>query len=436
MSMLNMCGMELGYYEVFPPKSMNVKIANLPMKDESGKPLEHEGTPLLRSALVATKDIKKGGLIYKALRTHCTHCLRKIDFPLSFPDDPLEATYCSKTCHMTSKVQSQNVLFGLEPPLPPTPGVDEEENPKTEEELEARRKAQEDFMELLRNTGVTRPLLVARFIACMIAEQSAKLGAVVPTSPPSKSSKPPSPAALFGLPEAEGDADTYSFYDHIERLRFLELLESSTETTEMEALKKVLQAAMEGLEQFVGDRYALLKGKMAYNSIGVCFSGGRDDKPITTVRPEDFERTRTPYGTSRQIGSAFYRVSSYDPQLCHSCAPNTRPSFSAGTAELHLVASTDIPAGTELTMAYVDVNQGPNETPLEARRRRRYELARSWRFACECERCLKEVEEGILKEDERKGEDDNLDVGEGAKLEEAVRRFGAAEQAQTQGNAE
>ncbi|KAG9104192.1 hypothetical protein FRC06_004617 [Ceratobasidium sp. 370] len=405
---------------------MNVKIANLPMKDKSGKPLENEGVPLLRSALVATKDIKKGGLIYKALRTHCTHCLRKIDFPLSFPDDPLEATYCSKTCHMASKSQSQNVLFGLEPPLPPTPGVDEEEKPKTEEELAARRKAQEDFVELLRNTDVTRPLLIARFIACMIAEQSAKLGAVAPASPLSKSSKPSSPAALFGLPEPEGDANTYSFYDHIERLRFLEILETPAEIAEMEALKKVLQAAMDGLEQFVGDRYALLKGKMAYNSIGVCFSGGRDDKPIVTVRPEDVERTRTPYGTSRQIGSAFYRVSSY---LSHSCAPNTRPSFSAGTAELHLVANTDISAGTELTMAYVDVNQGPSETRLEARRRRRQELARGWRFACECERCLKEVEEGILKEDEKRGEDDNLDVGEGAKLEEAVRRFGAAEQA-------
>ncbi|KAG8761771.1 hypothetical protein FRC12_009347 [Ceratobasidium sp. 428] len=198
---------------------MNVKIANVPMKDKSGKPLESEGTPVLRSTLVTTKDIKQGELIYKenavvtaldldlqALRTHCTHCLRKIDFPLSFPDDPLEATYCSKTCHIASKTQSQNTLFGLEPPLPSIPGDDEEQKPKTEEELAARRKAQEDFVELLRTTGVTRSLLVARFIACMIAEQSVKLGVTVPDSPSSKLSKPPSSAALFGIPEAEGDS--------------------------------------------------------------------------------------------------------------------------------------------------------------------------------------------------------------------------------------
>ncbi|KAG8719447.1 hypothetical protein FRC09_011118 [Ceratobasidium sp. 395] len=326
-----------------------------------------------------------------------------------------------------SKTQSQNTLFGLEPPLPSIPGDDEEQKPKTEEELAARRKAQEDFVELLQTTGVTRSLLVARFIACMIAEQSVKLGAAVPDSPSSKSSKSPSSAALFGIPEAEGDSTVYSFYDHIERLRFLEIVETPAELAEMEALKGVLQTGMEGLEQFVGDRYALLKGKMAYNSIGVCFDGGREDKPIVTVRPEDVERTRTPHGTSRQTGSALYRVSSY---LAHSCAPNVRPFFPEGTAELHLIASTDIPAGTELTMAYVDVNQGPSETRLEARRRRRQELARGWRFACECERCLKEVEEGILKEDEKKGEDEALNVGEGAKLEEAVRRFGGEERPQ------
>ena len=65
MSVLKICDIMSGYYDVFPPKSMNVKIANLPMKDKSGKPLENEGTPILRSALVATKNIKVGELIYK-----------------------------------------------------------------------------------------------------------------------------------------------------------------------------------------------------------------------------------------------------------------------------------------------------------------------------------------------------------------------------------
>ena len=44
-------------------------------------------------------------------------------------------------------------------------------------------------------------------------------------------------------------------------------------------------------------------------------------------------------------------------------------------------------------MAYVDVAQHEGETAEEARRRRRYELARGWRFKCECERCLADAPE-------------------------------------------
>ena len=39
-------------------------------------------------------------------------------------------------------------------------------------------------------------------------------------------------------------------------------------------------------------------------------------------------------------------------------------------------------------MAYVNVTRQPEESPEEARRRRRYELARGWKFACQCSRCL------------------------------------------------
>ncbi|KAH7343406.1 MAS20 protein import receptor-domain-containing protein [Rhizoctonia solani] len=424
-----------GYYDVFPPKKMNVKIANVSMKDKSGKPAENDGKPILRSTLVSAKDIKAGDVIYmekavvaaldfdlQNLRTHCTHCLRRVDTPISVPDDPLDATYCSKGCQTASYIQSQNVLFGLDPPVPPNP--DEPEKPKTEAELVERRKSQEEFVETLRKAGATRALLVARFIASMVAEQSAKLGAAI-----NPSSKDSSPADLFGLPEPEGDPTAYSFYDHVERLKYLEILETPIELEEVNALKKVMKNAMEGLEEFVGDRYPLLKGKLAYNAIGVAFGSGRDDKPPVTVRPEDIERTRTPHGTSRQTGSAFYRVSSY---LAHSCIPNVAPSFHTGTSDLHLVANEDIPEGTELTMSYVDVNQGPAETRLEARRRRRQELARGWRFACECPRCLKEVEDGILNEDKNTegdgaAKEENLELGPEAKLEDAVRRYETGE---------
>ncbi|KAF8709445.1 MAS20 protein import receptor, partial [Rhizoctonia solani] len=418
------------YYDVFPPKNMNVKIVNVPVKDKSGQPTESDGKPILRSTLVSNKDIKAGDVIYmekavvatldfdlQNLRTHCTHCLRRIDAPISVPDDPLDATYCSKGCQVASKIQSQNVLFGLDPPLPSN--SEEPEKPKTEAELVERRKSQEEFVETLRKTGATRALLVARFIACMVAEQSAKLGAAV--SPSSKNS---SPADLFGLPEPEGDSNTYSFYDHVERLKYLEITETPIEIEEVNALKKAMKNAMEGLEEFVGDSLRLPYDQKILNAL--VHQVERLGKPALHFIgfPHTYAAISLPSKIPDQLNVILI-------QLAHSCAPNVAPSFHTGTSDLHLVANENIPSGTELTMAYVDVNQGPTETRLEARRRRRQELARGWRFACECSKCLKEVEEGILEEDKKAEGDaavkEDLELGSEAKLEDAVRRYESGE---------
>jgi len=148
------------------------------------------------------------------------------------------------------------------------------------------------------------------------------------------------------------------------------------------------------------------------------------------------ERTRTPNGTAHQIGSAFYRVSSYVRhllalhmsvlisrfhQLNHSCAPSAKPAFTSGTAELHLVATRDIKAGEEITVSYVDTSKRSKDNAMEARRRRRMELARGWHFACSCTRCEEEkVTLNIVVPP--KGEPDLPPQGS-AKLEPAVERF-------------
>lgn len=78
--------------------------------------------------------------------------------------------------------------------------------------------------------------------------------------------------------------------------------------------------------------------------------------------------------------------------LVHSCAPNARPSFSNGTAELHLIANKPIKKGDEISVAYVDVTQHEGESAVDARTRRRKEIARGWRFACKCSKCMAESE--------------------------------------------
>jgi len=96
------------------------------------------------------------------------------------------------------------------------------------------------------------------------------------------------------------------------------------------------------------------------------------------------------------------RCSHYiDPQISHNCAPSAKPVFSAGTAQLHLTATRALKKGDEITVAYVDVSQYSGETLEAARRRRRTELARGWRFACSCKRC---AEEGLQSGNESESE--------------------------------
>jgi import receptor subunit TOM20 len=138
-------------------------------------------------------------------------------------------------------------------------------------------------------------------------------------------------------------------------------------------------------------------------------------QPEAKCRPENVEKTRTPYGTHRQIGSAIYTVSSY---LGHSCQPSSRPSFASGTSEMSIIACRDLKKGDELTIAFVDVNQHANETMLDCRRRRRVELARGWGFACRCERCTEESKSMTLMEDLSEEQQKDL-----SRVEDVVSKF-------------
>jgi import receptor subunit TOM20 len=127
----------------------------------------------------------------------------------------------------------------------------------------------------LKRTGNTAPLLVARFIGRVVSDETAKLVPAELAVPPPPSDLP-EPDAL--QPSAYGSEYTYN--DHMERLRHLEIEESPSTEEEVTLLKKILANAMAGLEEFFKDdqKYLTLKGTMLYNGIGVSYSGGRDDK--------------------------------------------------------------------------------------------------------------------------------------------------------------
>jgi import receptor subunit TOM20 len=58
---------------------------------------------------------------------------------------------------------------------------------------------------------------------------------------------------------------------------------------------------------------------------------------------------------------------------------------------MHLIATRDVKAGDEITVSYVDASVHDDEDVVQARYRRRKELVRGWRFACQCDRCVREA---------------------------------------------
>lgn len=398
---LDVKGRVEGYYEIFPPKRMNVSTKTVEVADPSGN-------KVLKRILVADKDFTAGEVVYteqpivtvldqdlEGKGSHCSLCLCQINEGTALkPDgDRLASAFCSKECEAKLKAESQLLLFGPEYAIPI------ELNPNQDpENAKKREDVQIAFSHFVRESGKTQATLVARFIAKQVINETMKL---LPPDHPSNPATQPQAAA-----DNEWTTNGYTLLDHMERARFLEL---SGKEGEAEQLRSIMKANLPGLEEFVTDeRYTVLTGKMAYNAYGVSLSGGRDDKPPPDANPEDVELTRTPNGTARQVGAGFYAVSSY---IAHSCDPCARPSFEKGNSELQLVATRDIKASDEITVSYVDASVHDDEDVVQARYRRRKELARGWRFACQCDRCAREAplpsagEKDIeLKNDESKVE--------------------------------
>jgi len=191
--------------------------------------------------------------------SHCSQCLRHIDSAmfLRFPDDPLQTSYCSKTCQSKARYEFHNLLFGVDPPFPDYPPTAATPTDKKEN----RRAAQEKLVASLRSSGRIAPLLVAK----LVSRQATDVTANLRTS-----------TSETTVTTGHAASNEYTLFDHVERLRFLEL---PTPGDEIKVLSDVLETAMPGLEQFIsGEKYTVLKGKMAYNVIGICFGDGRNDK--------------------------------------------------------------------------------------------------------------------------------------------------------------
>nr|GAT58491.1 predicted protein [Mycena chlorophos] len=339
----------LAYYEVFPPKSSHVTIQPRPDVPVSFGP---------EKVLVLTEDVAAGQVIYKekpmlacldydlqTAGTHCTHCFRELSTvaspeTLTSSADGTKSKFCSKACLQAAKTRWFGFLMSMDPPLPAI--VELGGLPVTPETLDARRTAQAQLVAYLKKDSRAGAFLVAQFIARQLTMAG---------------SKDLNPDEDF----AGVDIQEYRIEDHVERWTTAPI---SPPEEEYGLLVAMLKRTVPGLEEFLSeDSHKSLVGKLVFAAFGVCFGEGREDRPASSLRPEDSELTRTPLGTARQVGTAIYSISSHLP---HSCEPNARPVFSSGTTELEIVANKDLKKGDQLSIAYVEVGQRPDESEKDS----------------------------------------------------------------------
>jgi len=154
---------------------------------------------------------------------------------------------------------SQGILFTLEPPLPEQLIPEAAGSSKDE-----RDRAQAAFAEYIQKSGKAAPELMARVIARQVSIETAQMITSVGHSP------------LADANVVLTDGGDYTFNDHLERLRYLDVA-AFEEGGKL--FQTVLQLAIPGLEHLATEeRLSVYLGMMTYNAFGVCFKGGRDDK--------------------------------------------------------------------------------------------------------------------------------------------------------------
>lgn len=176
------------------------------------------------------------------------------------PDaDRFDSAYCSNDCLIKAKTYSQSILFTLESPLP------EHLIPEAASfSKDDRDRAQAAFAEYIKKSGKAAPELMARVIARQVSIETGQIMTSMGHSP------------LVDANVVLTDDGDYTFNDHLERLRYLDVAPFDEGG---KLFKNLLQLAIPGLEHLATEeRLSVYLGMMTYNAFGVCFEGGRNDK--------------------------------------------------------------------------------------------------------------------------------------------------------------
>lgn len=210
---------------------MNVKIGELP------EGVTADGQKVVRRGLIALKDFAAGETIYSetpiisglepALEggEFCHYCMKQIvgeesKVPCS---TCTKVVFCSETCEKSAATEFHTVLCT-----------------KDNEDASSPERALFDYS---KDSNRKYPEMLAKFLAKMVHEETLNTG------------------------------EEYNLFDHIERLRYLEIRPSEAEEKEIALLKAALGAKIPGIEEFINEeRYLTLKGKLLYNAYGLSTS--------------------------------------------------------------------------------------------------------------------------------------------------------------------
>ncbi|ORX97977.1 MAS20-domain-containing protein [Basidiobolus meristosporus CBS 931.73] len=205
----------------------------------------------------------------------------------------------------------------------------------------------EEFFKLSKENKI--PIMIAKYLTHMVYEENQKLAA--------------------------GVEDEYSAWDHLERLKYLEIVPTEKEEQELQATRDLLSTKVPGMEEFLNDeRFLLLKGKMMYNAIGIT---SQDEEAVNDG--DNFARSDR---QGHVIGAGLYKISSY---ANHTCEPNARVTFPKGDRKLALVATKPLKAGDQLFITYVKIDGRKHSE-------RKEELVKKYRLKCECDLCKNGVD--------------------------------------------
>ncbi|KAJ2443076.1 mitochondrial import receptor subunit tom20, partial [Coemansia sp. RSA 2424] len=221
-----------------------------------------------------------------------------------------------------------------------------------------------EFALLAQQSHDLAPILIAKFFGLLVDREKKK-----------------ELARALGIAGETTEADKYTTWEHLECMRYLELIPTAGDSAILRKLGELMSHSVPGLVEFVtSDRYTMLKGKLDYNAYAVHAAQGVE-VPVATESTRVTDTMRDDHSASA-VGTALYLISSH---IAHSCEPNAQAVFEDSTDKIAIKALKPIAKDEELRVSFVD--------PSLVKADRQKQLKGSYRITCTCPKCESEADE-------------------------------------------